>query len=47
MSIYFYSELKKLKEHFSNSGIQHPKNFGVHDLLFCSIAALLTFAFGF
>lgn len=47
MSIYFYSEFKKLKEHFSNSDIQYPKNFGIHDLLFCSIAALLTFAFGF
>lgn len=47
MSIYFYSEFKKLKEYFSNLDIQYPKNFGVHDLLFCSIAALLTFAFGF
>lgn len=47
MSIYFYSELKKLKEHFSNSDIQYPTIFGIHDLLFCSIAALLTFAFGF
>lgn len=47
MSIYFYSEFKKLKEHFSNSDIQYPKIFGIHDLLFCSIAALLTFAFGF
>lgn len=25
MSIYFYSEFKKLKEHFSNSDIQYPK----------------------
>lgn len=47
MSVNFYSEFKKLKENFSNSGIKYPKTFGVRDLLFCSIAALLTLAFGF
>lgn len=47
MLIYFYLELKKLKEYFSNSGIQYFKNFGVNDLFFCSIVVLLIFVFGF